>query len=101
MKARVAKAKADVDSIGVGIQSYLLDTGKYPASLDALTQGDDPVIASIPLDPWQNPYKYVYPGTHKPYKYDLWSSGPDGIDNTDDDIANWKTDNAPAGGVTR
>jgi general secretion pathway protein G len=101
MKARIAKAKADIDSIGVGIQSYLLDTGKYPASLDALTQGDDPVIASIPLDPWQNPYKYVYPGTHKPYKYDLWSAGPDGVDNTDDDIANWKTDNAPGGGVSR
>ena len=101
MKARIAKAKADIDSIGVGIQSYLLDTGKYPASMDALTQGDDPIIASIPLDPWQNPYKYTYPGTHRPYKYDLWSFGPDGVDNTEDDLANWKTDNPAPGGTAR
>jgi general secretion pathway protein G len=98
MKARVAKAKADIDSLGVGIQAHLLDTGKYPASLDVLTQGDDPVIVSIPLDPWQSPYKYAYPGTHKPFKYDLWSFGPDGLDNTEDDIANWKVDGGSAGG---
>ena len=100
-KARIAKAKADIDSIGVGVQSYLLDTGKYPASLDVLTAGDDPIIASIPLDPWQSPYKYAYPSAHKPYKYDLWSFGPDGLENTDDDIANWKTDNLPTGGTPR
>ena len=101
LKARVAKAKADIDSIGVGIQSHLLDTGKYPASLDTLTAGDDPIIAIIPPDPWQSPYKYAYPGTHKPFKYDLWSFGPDGLDNTDDDIANWRVDNTPAGGGTK
>lgn len=95
-KARIAKAKADIDGIGVAIQSCLLDTGRYPANLDVLLQGDDPLLTGIPLDPWQSPYKYTYPGTHKPFKYDLWSFGPDGIDNTDDDIANWKVDNAPA-----
>ena len=100
-KARIAKAKADIDSIGVGIQSYLLDTGKYPASMDALTTGDDPIIASIPLDPWGNPYRYAYPGTHKPFKYDLWSFGPDGIENTEDDIANWRVENAPGSSATQ
>lgn len=96
-KARMAKAKADIDGIGVAIQSYLLDTGRYPASLDALLQGEDPLLTSIPMDPWQTPYKYVYPGTHKPFKYDLISFGPDGVENTEDDVANWKVEGVLSG----
>ena len=40
-------------------------------------------------DPWRNPYHYRYPGLHNPNTYDVWSSGPDGIDGTPDDIGNW------------
>jgi len=41
------------------------------------------------LDPWNNAYHYVYPGVHNKGGYDLWSSGPDGVDGNDDDIKNW------------
>src|SRR5580704_14883166 len=44
---------------------------------------------SIPLDPWKQPYQYRYPGVHNKDGYDLWSIGPDGKDQTDDDIGNW------------
>jgi len=91
-KARKSKARADVAGIGVAIQSYNMDTGKYPQSLDELTAGDDPYLEKgIPNDPWGNAYIYAFPGTHKPFKYDLKSLGTDGVE-SDDDIANWSTD---------
>jgi general secretion pathway protein G len=92
--SRISAAKGQISNFDTGINAYLLEHGKYPATLEALTAGDEPVMASLPIDPWQNPYKYLYPGKHPPYKYDISSFGPDGIENTDDDIANWKTENA-------
>lgn len=41
------------------------------------------------LDPWGQPYKYRYPGTHNLRGYDVWSSGEDKIVGTADDICNW------------
>lgn len=40
-------------------------------------------------DSFGHPYKYAFPGTHNPTRYDLWSTGPDGVDGTPDDIGNW------------
>ena len=31
----------------------------------------------MPLDPWDQPYQYAYPGTHEEGKPDIWSMGPD------------------------
>ena len=92
--SRISAAKGQISNFDTGINAYLLEHGKYPPSLDALTAGDEPVMSSLPLDPWQTPYKYVYPGKHPPFKYDISSFGPDSIENTDDDLANWKVDNA-------
>ena len=94
-KARHNKAKADIAGIGLAIQSFYMDNGKYPANLDSLVQGDDPYLdKGIPKDPWGNDYQYADPSTHKPFKYDLKSLGLDGVE-SDDDIANWKTDAGP------
>lgn len=45
--------------------------------------------SKIPLDPWQEPYQYRYPGVKNKAIYDLWSKGPDKNDGTEDDIGNW------------
>jgi general secretion pathway protein G len=44
---------------------------------------------TVPLDPWNTPYHYRFPGVHNSGKYDCWSSGPDKVDDTPDDIGNW------------
>ncbi|MCX6995939.1 MAG: type II secretion system major pseudopilin GspG [Kiritimatiellaeota bacterium] len=94
-KARHNKARADIDGLGVAINSYYMDTGKYPPNLDSLVQGDEPYLdKGIPKDPWGNDYQYTYPSAHKPFKYDIKSLGFDGVE-SDDDIANWKTEAAP------
>ena len=90
--ARVNTARSDIGSISTSITAYNMGEGKYPRSLDELTSGDDPYIeGSLPNDPWGNPYQYNYPGTHKPFKFDLKSLGPDGVA-SGDDIANWNKD---------
>jgi len=41
-------------------------------------------------DLWGRPLRYAQPGKVNTTGYDLWSTGPDGEDATDDDIANFK-----------
>ncbi|MEM7147442.1 MAG: type II secretion system major pseudopilin GspG [Verrucomicrobiota bacterium] len=40
-------------------------------------------------DPWQRPYQYKNPPTNNTDKPDVWSMGPDGQPNTEDDLGNW------------
>ena len=89
-KARNAKAAADISAIGMAVNAYYLDFGKFPQGLDALGSGDDPYLEKgVPKDPWGADYQYAYPGSHKPLKFDLYSLGEDGSQ-SEDDIANWK-----------
>jgi len=86
------------------LTTYRIDMGDYPTTEQGLgalyvapantadrwhgpyAEGNG---GKVPLDPWNNPYHYVYPGVHNKGGYDLWSSGPDGVDGNDDDIKNW------------
>lgn len=111
-----SKAKADINSaktqIGLfenALQSYVLDNNTFPeteAGLLALiekpedsqegekkTKWDGPYLqkTSIPKDPWGNEYQYEFPPSHgKGKEPEIWSYGPDGQDNTEDDIVNWE-----------
>ncbi|GAB5559426.1 MAG: GspG family T2SS major pseudopilin variant ExeG [Synoicihabitans sp.] len=86
------------------LTNYRIDMGSYPTTaqgLEALItapQGGGrwkgPYIDSpngkVPMDPWQQPYEYRYPGTHNKNGYDLFSKGRDMTAGTDDDIGNWQ-----------
>jgi type II secretion system protein G len=103
-RATTTAAKTQIDLFKVPIEAYKLDVGDYPTTeqgLRALRMPPDglanpakwsgPYLAKeVPLDPWKRPYHYRYPGKHVPGQPDIWSSGPDGIDGTEDDISNWK-----------
>lgn len=39
-------------------------------------------------DVWGRPFQYRYPGKRNPSSFDVWSMGPDGISDNDDDIGN-------------
>lgn len=54
---------------------------------------------TLPKDPWGKAYKYEYPPTHgKGDTPDIWSLGPDGEENTDDDVVSWKGGSKSDGG---
>ena len=49
-----------------------------------------PTRPKLPIDPWNNPYVYYYPGKHNQDSFDLLSVGADGKEGTEDDITNWE-----------
>ncbi|MCA9037172.1 MAG: type II secretion system protein GspG [Planctomycetaceae bacterium] len=62
---------------------------------------DGPYIKTekLPKDPWGNSYRYEFPATHNTLNVpDIWSLGPDGQENTEDDIVSWTGDGAASEG---
>ncbi|MEE8339249.1 MAG: type II secretion system major pseudopilin GspG [Xanthomonadales bacterium] len=101
-KAESAKAKAaatQVDRLSMAVESYYLDTGSTPESLDLLVTRSGSVKGwngpyvktSLLKDPWGRDYEYRYPGEHG--DFDLISLGADGQPGGEDrnaDINNWE-----------
>lgn len=100
-QARVAAAQQQITNFETALELYEADNGAYPTTaqgLEALRNEPTPkprgwkgpyLKKEIPMDPWQHPYQYKAPGSHYPTGCDIWSSGPDGLDGTEDDIGNW------------
>nr|WP_043795247.1 type II secretion system major pseudopilin GspG [Solidesulfovibrio fructosivorans] len=106
-KARVVKAKMQIESLSMAVKQYKMDNGFYPTTeqgLDALKEkpatGRIPqnyplhgYIERLPKDPWGSDYVYICPGEHG--DFDLISPGPnkgDGGDGTNGEIRNWEID---------
>ncbi|MCL6608863.1 MAG: type II secretion system major pseudopilin GspG [Geminicoccaceae bacterium] len=85
--ARSDAARLQLQSLEQALDLYRLDTGSYPTTqqgLQALIRDPGGVrgwrgpyldAASVPLDPWGNPYIYKSPGERG--AYDLLSLGAD------------------------
>lgn len=109
-KADINATKTQIGAIKGALERYALDMNEFPTTeqgLDALvkkpdssekedTSGgkwDGPYLTTedVPPDPWGNSYQYEYPPTHgKGKDPEIWSYGPDGQDDTDDDLVSWK-----------
>lgn len=100
---RVGTVKLYFNTADGALAAYQLNVGQFPSSeqgLMALRQAPaglpsgvwrGPYLKNDPLDPWGNPYRYRYPGTQNVGAYDIWSVGPNGVDENGegDDIPNW------------
>ena len=82
-KSKEKVTKAQVEMLSSSVQSFVLDVGRYPASLGELMISDDkkwrgPYLSKseLPLDPWGREYQYKCPGEHG--YFDLYSLGPNG-----------------------
>jgi general secretion pathway protein G len=100
-KAKIKAAGVDISTIEGALNTFEVDCGRYPTTEEGL----QPLLAApmnakdwggpylmrntVPLDPWENPYVYKYPGQHNPNGVDLYSFGPDGHEGGGDDIDNW------------
>jgi general secretion pathway protein G len=92
-KSKEEIAKAQIETLSAGAQSYLLDVGRLPANLGELITSTDPKWRGpylsknrLPQDPWNRDYQYKAPGDHG--AFDLYSLGPNGkLD--DKAIVNW------------
>lgn len=94
---RVKLAQSQVQTLAGKVESYQLDTGSLPASLDDLVQQPGNVSGWLGpyakprelSDPWKNPIIYRLPGENQ--RYDLVSLGADGQpggESVDADISN-------------
>lgn len=100
-QAKIAAARSQLANFDIALDSFEVDNGYYPQGADGLqllftapsdtTEWRGPYLKknAIPLDPWQNPYVYTYPGQYNQGSYDLMSMGPDGSQGGGDDITNW------------
>jgi general secretion pathway protein G len=90
-KGKSAAAASQISSLESALDSYRLDVGRYPESLDGLTENDTgrdawagPYLrGSIPKDPWDN--DYIYQKGDKDFV--LKSYGQDGVEGGEDDNA--------------
>lgn len=105
-QAKEQRVAADLLGFKELLAAYELETGSLPTTEQGLSvlwtkPTAEPVpqhwralLESPTLDPWNHPYQYRNPGKHNPDRYDVFSMGPDGLPDTEDDIGNWT--NAPA-----
>jgi type II secretion system protein G len=96
-------AKTQILAFMAPLQLYRLDQGDYPTTAQGLQAIRVPpkdlrepskwsgpyLLQDVLLDPWKRPYHYQWPSKHNQEKPDIWSSGPDGIDGTEDDVVGW------------
>ncbi|MEQ8821606.1 MAG: type II secretion system major pseudopilin GspG [Sumerlaeia bacterium] len=101
-EARKGTAKADIRNIKVGLAQFEMHVGRFPNTSEGIEalieepsglpddQWDGPYLDTdvTPKDPWGAVYNYRSPGEHSK-DYDIWSSGPDGQEGTEDDVTSW------------
>ena len=96
--AKVKAAGSQISRLAMAVESFYLDTGTTPDSLDDLVNeaGDvdgwnGPYVKPSSLkDPWGREYVYNFPGEHG--EFDLYSLGADGQPGGEDrnaDINSW------------
>ena len=99
-EAKVEATKIQMRAIKDTLEQYKLDNGTYPTTehgLKALVEKPNtpPVplrwrsyLDKLPEDAWGRNFVYLSPGINKPFE--LRSFGPDGKEDTEDDLDVWK-----------
>lgn len=101
-KAKAQTAKIQVDALSAAVDSFHLDTGRFPSGdegLKALVERpgglaswDGPYIRKRDslIDPWGRGYLYRIPGQHGDYDiYTLGSDNREGGEGDAADVGNW------------
>lgn len=97
--AKLKQVEADFKSLESALQMYKLNAGTYPTTQQSLKALQDKpsttpvprrwvqVMNKIPNDPWGAPYSYRFPGKKRANEFEIVSKGPDGMENTGDDLS--------------
>lgn len=97
--AKLRQVESDFKSFQSALAMYKLNAGSYPTTQQGLNALKDKptttpvprrwvqVMSSIPADPWDSPYGYRFPGKKRANEFEMFSKGPDGLENTADDLS--------------
>jgi general secretion pathway protein G len=101
--SKMGRADADFQTISSNLMQYRTANGFYPSTsqgLKALVErpSANPVprrwsqiMKKMPLDPWDSEYIYRFPGKKNATEPEIISKGPDGLENTQDDLSSQDT----------
>lgn len=101
--AKQSVARAQIENFMSALDSYFLDTGKFPTPQQGLTalrvrqEGDakwnGPYLKKdIPADPWGNPFVYRTPGRNGGYEIISYGAdGKEGGEGDNADINSWES----------
>lgn len=102
-------AKTDLQTLERALVDFRIEFGRYPTEEEGLSVLWDAEALEVeddaerdkwskflndpkPNDIWGNEWGYRAESEHEGEAYDLWSTGPDGEEGTDDDIVSWNED---------
>ncbi len=97
--AKLKQVDSDFKSLESALAMYKLNAGSYPSTAQGLKALNEKptstpvprrwvqVITKVNPDPWGAPYGYKFPGKKRVNEFEMISKGPDGIDNTPDDLS--------------
>jgi general secretion pathway protein G len=97
--AKLRQVESDFKSFQSALAMYKLNAGSYPTTQQGLKAlVDKPsstpvprrwvqVMSKLPTDPWESPYIYRFPGKKRANEFEMISKGPDGQENTADDLS--------------
>ena len=97
--AKLKQVDSDFKSFESALAMYKLNAGTYPSTSQGLKAlNEKPTSTPVPRrwvqvmskvnpDPWGVPYGYKFPGKKRANEFEMTSKGPDGIENTPDDLS--------------
>jgi general secretion pathway protein G len=97
--AKLRQVESDFKSFQSALAMYKLNAGTFPTTqqgLKALVEKPSStpvprrwvqVMSKMPNDPWDAPYMYRFPGKKRANEFEIMSKGPDGMENTADDLS--------------
>ncbi|UWP90896.1 type II secretion system major pseudopilin GspG [Aliiroseovarius crassostreae] len=98
--AKQTIARGQIGNFTTALESFWVDTGQFPSTQQGLAVlRENPGISgwngpylrkNIPLDPWGNPYVYLYPG--RDGHFEILSYGADGVEGgtgENQDLTSW------------
>jgi general secretion pathway protein G len=95
--AKRSAAKTEIANIVKAIDSFYLETGRYPSNEEGIKILKMPTdnfpsgfLNKIPQDPWKHPYVYRVPGKGGPF--DVVSLGSDGKEGGTKDAADIRSE---------
>ena len=105
-KADLKTAATQIGNLEAALEMFKVDARRFPSTEDGLavlidTPTDERLARQwagpylddelLPMDPWDNPFHYEYPPSQGKRDFpNIFSAGPDGEPNTNDDVINWR-----------
>lgn len=102
-EADIKLTKTQISNVLSALDQYRLDNHRYPSTeqgLSALVEKpssgivpksypDGGYMKKVPKDSWGVEFSYASPGSHG-NDAEVWSAGPDGEPDTEDDVKSWE-----------